>query len=74
MIKYNIWPGELLIIFFAHLLEGSGQGDLVYIIVFVTGVGDGLAEPVSVQWHKLHAGLVIFRKGLVMQENRIACR
>lgn len=50
MIKYNIWPGELLIIIFAHLLEGSGQGNLVYIIVFVTGVGDGLAEPVSVKF------------------------
>lgn len=49
MIKYNIWPGELLIIFFAHLLAESGQRDLVYIIVFVTGVGDGLAEPVSTQ-------------------------
>lgn len=46
IIKYNIWPGELMIVFFAHLFAISGQRDLVYIIVFVTGVGDGLAEPV----------------------------
>lgn len=46
IIKYNIWPGELMIVFFAHLFTPSGQRALVYIIVFVTGVGDGLAEPV----------------------------
>ncbi|CAM9719100.1 unnamed protein product, partial [Hapterophycus canaliculatus] len=48
IIKYNIWPGELMIVFFAHLFAPSGQRDLVYIIVFVTGVGDGLAEPVGI--------------------------
>lgn len=48
IIKYNIWPGEIMIVFFAHLFLPSGQRDLVYIIVFVTGVGDGLAEPVCV--------------------------
>ncbi len=46
IIKYNIWPGELMIVFFAHLFRLSNQRDLVYILVFVTGVGDGLAEPV----------------------------
>lgn len=47
IIKYNIWPGELMIVFFAHLFRFSNQRDLVYILVFVTGVGDGLAEPVN---------------------------
>lgn len=35
-----------MIVFFAHLFAPSGQRNLVYILVFVTGVGDGLAEPV----------------------------
>ncbi|CAM9613899.1 unnamed protein product, partial [Laminaria digitata] len=48
IIKYNIWPGELMIVFFAHLFAPDGQRDLVYILVFVTGVGDGLAEPVGI--------------------------
>lgn len=48
IIKYNIWPGEMMIVFFAHLFASSEQRDLVYILVFVTGVGDGLAEPVNV--------------------------
>ncbi|CAM9737457.1 unnamed protein product [Pylaiella littoralis] len=48
IIKYNIWPGELMIVFFAHLFAPSGQRNLVYILVFVTGVGDGLAEPVGI--------------------------
>lgn len=37
----------MLIVFFAHLFGSGQQRDLIYIIVFVTGVGDGLAEPVS---------------------------
>ncbi|CAN0135473.1 unnamed protein product, partial [Discosporangium mesarthrocarpum] len=48
IILYNIWPGEILIIFFTHLFSLTGQRDLVYILVFVTGVGDGLAEPVGI--------------------------
>ncbi|CAM9242543.1 unnamed protein product [Sphacelaria rigidula] len=48
IIKYNIWPGEMLIVFFAHLFGSGQQRDLIYIIVFVTGVGDGLAEPVGI--------------------------
>ncbi|CAM9649289.1 unnamed protein product [Ectocarpus sp. 12 AP-2014] len=48
IIKYNIWPGEIMIVFFAHLFRQSYQRDLVYILVFVTGVGDGLAEPVGI--------------------------
>lgn len=38
-----------MILFFAHIFASTQQRDLVYIIVFVTGVGDGLAEPVSVE-------------------------
>lgn len=37
----------MLIVFFAHLFGSGPQRDLIYIIVLVTGIGDGLAEPVS---------------------------
>lgn len=42
-----------MIVFFAHLFAPSGQRTLVYIIVFVTGVGDGLAEPVRFFFNSL---------------------
>ncbi|CBN74986.1 conserved unknown protein [Ectocarpus siliculosus] len=57
IIKYNIWPGEIMIVFFAHLFRQSYQRDLVYILVFVTGVGDGLAEPVGI-WLGKHKYMV----------------
>ena len=47
IVLYNIWPGEVLIVLFTHLFAVSGQGNLVYILILVTGIGDGLAEPVS---------------------------
>ncbi|CAN0318769.1 unnamed protein product, partial [Ascophyllum nodosum] len=50
--------GEVLIILFTHLFAVSGQGNLVYILILVTGIGDGLAEPVGI-WlgcHKYKVG------------------
>ncbi|CAN0429622.1 unnamed protein product [Ascophyllum nodosum] len=58
IVLYNIWPGEVLIALFAHLFAVSGQGDLVFILILVTGIGDGLAEPVGI-WlghHKYKVG------------------
>ncbi|OQR99528.1 hypothetical protein THRCLA_06491 [Thraustotheca clavata] len=42
----NIAPGMLLIIFFQCLIES----DLVYLIIFITAIGDGLAEPIGIRY------------------------
>lgn len=34
--------------FFRWLYSFSGQQDLSYIFIFITGIGDGLAEPVGI--------------------------
>ena len=44
----NILPGCVMIIFFKWLFAMSGQQDMVFIFVFITGIGDGLAEPVGI--------------------------
>lgn len=44
----NIIPGCVMIIFFKWLYSLNGQQDMVYIFVFITGIGDGLAEPVGI--------------------------
>jgi dolichol kinase len=43
----NIIPGSLFILFFKSIFPEQNQG-LVLIFVFVTGLGDGLAEPVGI--------------------------
>ncbi|KAF0684372.1 hypothetical protein As57867_023575, partial [Aphanomyces stellatus] len=50
IIAGNIAPGLFILMFFKWLF--AENGDLVYIIVFITGVGDGLAEPVGIMWGK----------------------
>jgi len=35
---------------FARLYAGTGQEGLALIFVFITGIGDGLAEPVGITW------------------------
>jgi dolichol kinase len=46
----NIIPGTLLILIWRHLFMAISPhySDLVLIFVFVTGLGDGLAEPVGI--------------------------
>jgi len=44
----NILPGCVMIIFFKWLFAMSGQQDMVYIVVYITGLGDGFAEPVGI--------------------------
>jgi len=44
----NILPGCILIIFFRWLYSFTDQGDMSYIFIFITGVGDGFAEPVGI--------------------------
>ncbi|KAL7681448.1 putative HECT domain-containing protein [Plasmopara halstedii] len=44
----NIAPGMLILMFFKWLF--AAQGELTFILVFITGIGDGLAEPVGITW------------------------
>ncbi len=44
----NILPGCVLIIFFRWVYQFTGQGDMTYIFLFITGIGDGFAEPVGI--------------------------
>jgi len=46
----NIIPGLVLIIFFRWLYSYSGQVSLTFIFIMITGIGDGLAEPVGIYW------------------------
>jgi dolichol kinase len=48
IIAGNILPGLFMIIFWRWLLSYSGQTDLAFIFVFITGIGDGVAEPVGI--------------------------
>jgi len=48
----NIVPGLICIVFFRWLYASAGQQDLSYIFIMITGVGDGLAEPVGIAWGK----------------------
>jgi dolichol kinase len=44
----NILPGLVLGLFFRELYEAMGFANLALIIVFIIGIGDGLAEPVGI--------------------------
>jgi len=44
----NIFPGLILGTIFKQLFEQIGEPNLVFIIIFIIGIGDGLAEPVGI--------------------------
>jgi len=46
----NIVPGQILIIIFRWIYSFTDQSDLVLIFIMITGIGDGLAEPVGIAW------------------------
>ncbi|CAF1031286.1 unnamed protein product [Didymodactylos carnosus] len=49
----NKLPGVLLTVFFRWLYPFTGQQrDLAYIFIFITSIGDGLAEPVGIYFGK----------------------
>ncbi|OQS07505.1 hypothetical protein THRCLA_00479 [Thraustotheca clavata] len=50
IIAGNIAPGLFILLFFKWLF--GEQGALTFIIIFITGIGDGLAEPVGIAWGK----------------------
>lgn len=52
IVAYNIIPGCVLILFFRWLYAPLGQSELALIFVFVTGIGDGLAEPVGIYFYQ----------------------
>lgn len=49
----NILPGLFMIIFWRWLLAFTNQENLAFIFIFITGIGDGLAEPVGI-WTGKH--------------------
>jgi len=50
IIAGNILPGLILATVFKQLFEHIQVPNLLLIIVFIVGIGDGLAEPVGVYW------------------------
>ena len=46
----NIVPGFVILLFFRWLLSRNGSDKLTFTIVLVTGIGDGLAEPIGVTY------------------------
>lgn len=48
----NLAPGFVIIILFKWLFAIDGNASLVTIIVYITGIGDGLAEPVGIYFGK----------------------
>ncbi|TYZ65610.1 hypothetical protein PybrP1_012546 [[Pythium] brassicae (nom. inval.)] len=48
----NVFPGLFVLLFFRWLFATTTQADLVFILVFVTAIGDGLAEPVGIAFGK----------------------
>ncbi|RHY04955.1 hypothetical protein DYB25_010445 [Aphanomyces astaci] len=50
IIAGNIAPGLFILLFFKWLF--GEQGALTFIIIYITGIGDGLAEPVGIAWGK----------------------
>lgn len=48
----NILPGLILASTFKQLFEQINEPNLVFIIIFIIGIGDGLAEPVGIYWGK----------------------
>ena len=53
IVAYNIIPGTLLILYFQHLFQSLAVTHLVFIFIFVTGIGDGLAEPIGVYFSSI---------------------
>jgi len=48
----NIIPGCVMIIFFRWLYSFTDQADMTYVFIFITGIGDGFAEPVGIYFGK----------------------
>ncbi|CAI5743066.1 unnamed protein product [Hyaloperonospora brassicae] len=48
----NVCPGLFVLLFFRWLFARTTQADLVFILVFVTSIGDGLAEPIGIAFGK----------------------
>lgn len=46
----NIIPGLCMILLFRYLYAPTNQQSLSMIFVLITGIGDGLAEPVGITW------------------------
>ncbi|TMW62625.1 hypothetical protein Poli38472_005243 [Pythium oligandrum] len=52
LVAGNIFPSLFVLLFFRYLFERTTQSELVFILVFVTSIGDGLAEPIGIAFGK----------------------
>lgn len=48
----NVFPALFVLLFFRWIFAATTQADLVFILVFVTSIGDGLAEPIGIAFGK----------------------
>lgn len=48
----NIMPGQILIVIMRYFFAFTGQSDLALVPLYITGIGDGLAEPVGIYFGK----------------------
>lgn len=48
----NAFPGLFVLLFFRWLFARTTQSDLIFILVFVASIGDGLAEPIGIAFGK----------------------
>ncbi|CAH0480121.1 unnamed protein product [Peronospora belbahrii] len=69
----NIAPGMFILMFFKWLF--GAHGALTFILVFITGIGDGLAEPVGITWgrHKYKAYSCFSRNKYIRSWEGSAC-
>jgi dolichol kinase len=52
LVAGNVFPSLFVLLFFRWLFSRTTQSDLVFILVLVASVGDGLAEPVGIAFGK----------------------
>lgn len=71
----NIIPGMILILIFRYMFSFTQQSELTLIFVFVTGLGDGFAEPVGVYTgrHKYKARSCTSSRAYVRSYEGSAC-
>lgn len=71
----NVFPGLFVLLFFRWLFARTTQSDLVFILVFITTIGDGLAEPVGIAFgrHKYSTSTCFSRRKYTRSFEGTAC-
>lgn len=75
LVAGNVFPGLFTLLFFRWLFSRTTQSDLVFILIFVTTIGDGLAEPVGIAFgrHKYSASTCFSRRKYTRSFEGSAC-